>query len=59
VLNLLEESDGRLRQAEIAEATGWSDAKVSNVTNRMESEGSLVKRRWGREKVLMLPEEEE
>lgn len=59
VLRLLEESGGRMRQADVSSETGWSDAKVSNVTNRLVDEGRILKRRWGREKVLLLPEDED
>ncbi|MBS1262947.1 MAG: hypothetical protein MAG715_00112 [Methanonatronarchaeales archaeon] len=59
VMELLREAGGRMRQAEVVERTGWSEAKVSNVTNSLKDGGRLVKRRWGRENVLLLPDKVE
>lgn len=54
VLRLLSEQDGRLRQAEIAEALGWSASKTSRVTSRMARTGSVQKLQIGRENVISL-----
>ncbi|PNW63262.1 UNVERIFIED_CONTAM: hypothetical protein BEN50_24850 [Euhalothece sp. KZN 001] len=54
VLRLLSERDGRLRQAEIAEALGWSASKTSRVTSRMARTGSVQKLQIGRENVISL-----
>lgn len=59
VMELVRDAGGRMRQAEVGERTGWSASKVSKVTSRLEDEGRLLKRRWGKEKVLMLPDEKE
>lgn len=54
VLTMLRQNDGRMRQAAVAEETGWSAAKVSNVTNALKRKGEIEKQRWGRENVLIL-----
>lgn len=59
VLNILRKNEGRVRQADIAGETGWSEAKVSNVTNRLKREGTIEKQRWGRENILLLAQSEE
>lgn len=59
VMELVREAGGRMRQAEVGERTGWSASKVSKITSKLEDEGRLLKRRWGKEKVLMAPDEEE
>jgi uncharacterized membrane protein len=57
VLSHLEASGGRVRQGEIAEALDWSASKTSRVLGRMAEDGSVVKRRLGRENLVELPEE--
>ena len=52
VLRLLSEQDGRLRQAEIAEALGWSASKTSRVISRMAQTGSVEKLQIGRENII-------
>ena len=54
VLRLLSEQDGRLRQAEIAEALGWSASKTSRVISRMAQTGSVEKLQIGRENIISL-----
>jgi hypothetical protein len=59
VLALLRENDGRMRQQEVAESLGWTDAKTSQVVTSMRDEGSLESFRLGRENVLVLPDEDQ
>lgn len=58
VLRLIEEEGGRIKQQEIAERLGWTDAKTSQVTKKLREEGELDGFRLGRENVLSLPEED-
>jgi uncharacterized membrane protein len=55
----LEAAGGRMKQAEIVERTGWSNAKVSQVLSGMDEEGRVEKLRIGRENLISLPEEDE
>ncbi|AUX09248.1 hypothetical protein AArcSl_1619 [Halalkaliarchaeum desulfuricum] len=57
VERLLEQRGGRMRQAEIVEETGWSDAKVSQLLSRMADEGWIEKLRLGRENLISLPDD--
>lgn len=57
VLRLIEENGGRMKQADVAEALGWTDAKTSQVTTTLREDGELDAFRLGRENVLELPEE--
>ncbi len=57
VTRLLEENDGRMKQAMIVEETGWSSAKVSQLLSEMEEDGQVNKLRIGRENLISLPEE--
>ncbi|MFP4633343.1 MAG: helix-turn-helix transcriptional regulator [Halobacteriales archaeon] len=59
VLDLVESAGGQMKQKKVVEETGWSEAKVSQVTSRLEEDGRMTKLRMGRENVLRLPEEEE
>lgn len=54
IVRLLEERDGRMKQAEIVESTGWSKSKVSMVLSDMEDEDVISKLRLGRENVIDL-----
>ena len=58
VEHLLERNGGRMRQANIVEETGWSDAKVSQLLSAMSDEGRVDKLRLGRENLISLPDEE-
>ena len=58
VERLLSEHDGRLKQAAIAEAFGWSPSKTSRVVSRLTEEARVEKLRIGRENVVSLVEEE-
>jgi uncharacterized membrane protein len=57
VLVLLRKNDGRMKQAEIVDATDWSNAKVSQLLSRMAESGEILKLRIGRENLITLPEE--
>jgi hypothetical protein len=56
VERVLEVSGGRMRQSQIVEATGWSNAKVSQVCSDMADEGRIEKLRIGRENLITLPD---
>jgi len=56
VERVLEVSGGRMRQSQIVEATGWSNAKVSQVCSDMADEGRIEKLRIGRENRITLPD---
>ncbi|MDR9411803.1 MAG: hypothetical protein RI531_04115 [Haloferacaceae archaeon] len=58
VERLLRASGGRMRQAAIVDATGWSDAKVSQLLSEMAESGRVQKLRLGRENLISLPEED-
>jgi len=57
VLQLLETNDGRMKQGTIVEATGWSNAKVSQLLSAMDEAGEIEKLRIGRENLISLPGE--
>jgi uncharacterized membrane protein len=57
VLTLLQERDGRMKQADIVDATDWSNAKVSQLLSEMAEGGEIRKLRIGRENLITLPEE--
>jgi hypothetical protein len=57
VLRLIERNDDRMKQAEVADELGWTDAKTSQVTKRLREEGVLDAFRLGRENVLELPDD--
>ncbi|WP_247008881.1 helix-turn-helix transcriptional regulator [Halorientalis litorea] len=54
VVKLLEESGGRMKQANIVEETEWSKSKVSMLLSDMEEEGDISKLRVGRENIVSL-----
>ena len=58
VERLLEDSGGRMRQADIVSETGWSDAKVSQLLSAMAESGRVEKLRLGRENLISIPDEE-
>ncbi len=59
VLQLVHNHGGRMKQAEVAEALGWTAAKTSKVVGNLRESDDLEAFRLGRENVLRLPEEEE
>jgi hypothetical protein len=57
VEHLLQQNDGRMKQAKIVEETRWSNAKVSQLLSSMAEEGRIEKLRIGRENLISLPDE--
>ncbi|MEF8782968.1 MAG: hypothetical protein V5A39_08080 [Haloarculaceae archaeon] len=58
VEHLLERNGGRMKQANIVNETGWSNAKVSQLLSSMEEEGRIDKLRIGRENLISFPDED-
>ncbi len=56
VERLLDRNDGRMRQADIVDETGWSDAKVSQLLSTMVDDDQISKLRIGRENLITLPD---
>lgn len=56
IRDALEAHGGRLKQQAVCELTGWSDGTVSQKLGAMESNGTIVRFRDGREKIACLPE---
>jgi|GEM_PF-4697121 len=59
VLSMIESEGGRMKQKHVVEETGWSEAKVSKLTSRMEDDGRITKIRLGRENILETTDEKE
>lgn len=59
ILRMIEAEGGRMKQKHLVEETGWSEAKVSKLTSRMEDEGEITKIRLGRENILEIKDEAE
>ena len=59
VIKMIEEEDGRMKQKNVVKETGWSEAKVSKLTSRLEDEGEITKIRLGRENILEICDEDE
>ncbi|QLG60849.1 helix-turn-helix transcriptional regulator [Halorarum salinum] len=57
VLRLVESNGGRMKQAGVTEALGWSAARTSQVVGDLRDDGDLESFRLGRENVLRLPGE--
>ncbi|MFW6384845.1 MAG: DUF7343 domain-containing protein, partial [Halodesulfurarchaeum sp.] len=57
ILQLLDEHDGRVRQANLVEETDWSKSKVSRVLTEMEENGQIVKIDVGRGNIVTRPDE--
>lgn len=57
VLQLLEENDGRIKQQEVATELDWTDAKTSQVVQKLRDEDEIEVFRLGRENVISLPDE--
>lgn len=55
VETLLEDNGGRLKQQEVAERLGWTDAKTSKVVRQMREDEAIETFRIGRENVVVLP----
>ncbi len=54
VIQLLEDNDGRMKQAAIVDETEWSKAKVSRLLSDMVDEGEIEKLSIGRENIIHL-----
>ena len=59
VIAVLEDHGGRMKQQDLVDALGWTDAKTSQVVGGMRETGELEGFRLGRENVLRLPEVDE
>ncbi|TQQ83643.1 hypothetical protein EGH24_02295 [Halonotius terrestris] len=57
VLKLLDENGGRMKQKQVVEELGWTDAKTSKVVSGLREEGTIDSFRIGRENVLTYPDE--
>ena len=55
VIDVLEQHDGQMKQADIVEALDWSKSKTSRVLSEMADDGAIEKIRLGRENVIRLP----
>ncbi len=56
VMNILSESGGKIKQKDIVDETGWSAAKVSQVTSKLNDKGEIEKQKMGRENIISLSE---
>jgi hypothetical protein len=56
VERLLERNGGRMKQADIVDETGWSNAKVSQLLSSMADENRVDKLRIGRENLISFPD---
>lgn len=54
VLRLLISNGGRMRQADLIAETGWSQAKVSRLLQRMEEQGDVTRVHVGRNNLIVL-----
>ena len=54
VVRLLEENGGRIKQQDVVQTLGWTDAKTSQVVNELREQGRVESFRLGRENVLKL-----
>jgi len=54
IVDILEDNDGRMKQARIVDATGWSKSKVSMLLSEMEDDDEVTKLRVGRENIVSL-----
>ncbi len=52
VMAMFDGAEGDIKQKQVREQTGWSAAKVSRVTGRLEEDGRIQKLRIGRENVI-------
>lgn len=56
VQEILSANGGRLHQADVVAAAGWSEATVSRTLSQMEVDGEIVRIRDGRKKVVCHPD---
>lgn len=59
MLQLLDENGGRIKQKQVVETLGWTDAKTSKVVSGLREEGTIESFRIGRENVLRYPDRDE
>ena len=57
IIETLEAQDGRLKQQDIIEYTGWSPSAVSRTLSSMEADGRIARLQLGRGKIVYLPDE--
>lgn len=57
VLQLLDEHGGRMKQKQVVEELGWTDAKTSKVVSGLREDDTIDSFRIGRENVLTYPDE--
>ncbi|MFQ3475827.1 hypothetical protein HKK80_06150 [Halonotius sp. F2-221B] len=56
VLRLLDDHGGRMKQKQVIEELGWTDAKTSKVVSGLREDGQIDSFRIGRENVLTYPD---
>lgn len=56
VVRLLVENNGRIRQHQITDETGWSKSKVSRICSQMHADGTIEKQSVDRENVIVFSE---
>jgi len=56
IVRLLRGNGGRMKQQDVVEALGWTEARTSQVVTDLRDEGEIESFRLGRENVLRLPE---
>lgn len=54
VLRLLIANQGRMKQSEISSSTGWSEAKISRLLQRMEDGGDISRISVGRHNLILI-----
>lgn len=59
VIRLLERRGGRVKQRDVVDELGWTEAKTSQVIGSLREEGKLESFRLGRENVLSIPDFED
>lgn len=57
LLELVEAHEGRVKQVDLVELTGWSKATVSRHLSELEDDGAIDRIPIGRCKVVLLPDE--
>ncbi|ATW88506.1 IclR-like helix-turn-helix domain-containing protein [Halohasta litchfieldiae] len=58
VVDLLDQHDGQLKQADIVDSLDWSKSKTSRVLSELADDGTVEKLRIGRENVIRLQTDE-
>jgi hypothetical protein len=54
IIDILDDHEGRMKQAKIVDETGWSKSKVSMLLSDMDEDGEISKLRVGRENIVSL-----